>query len=57
MTQPRTVADVLDDHVTLDVECIARMYLNLSQPKFQHEHSGWSDFSKATGGAGSCRRC
>jgi len=37
MTLPRTVADVLDDHVTLEVECIDRMYLNLYQPRLQHE--------------------
>ena len=37
MTLPRCVADVLDDHVTLEVECIDRMYLNLYQPRLQHE--------------------
>jgi len=37
VTLPRTVADVLDDHVTLEVECIDRMYLNLYQPRLQHE--------------------
>ena len=37
MTLPRSVADVLGDHVTLEVECIDRMYLNLYQPKLQHE--------------------
>jgi hypothetical protein len=31
------VADVLGDHVTLEVECIDRMYLNLYQPRLQHE--------------------
>ncbi len=29
MTLPRSVADVLADHVTLEVESIDRMYLNL----------------------------
>ena len=33
MTVPRSVADVLADHVTLEVECIDRMYLNLYIPK------------------------
>ena len=33
MTLPRSVADVLDDHVTMELECIDRMYLNLYQPK------------------------
>jgi hypothetical protein len=37
MTLPRSVADVLSDHVTLEVECIDRMYLNLYQPRLQHE--------------------
>lgn len=37
MTLPRTVGEVLSDHVTLEVECIDRMYLNLYQPRLQHE--------------------
>ena len=37
MTLPRSVADVLGDHVTLEVESIDRMYLNLYQPRLQHE--------------------
>ena len=37
MTLPRTVADVLAGHVTLEVECIDRMYLNVYQPRLQHE--------------------
>jgi hypothetical protein len=37
MTVPRTAADVLDDHVTFELECIDRLYLNLYQPKLQHE--------------------
>ena len=36
MTVPRSVADVLADHVTLEVECIDRMYLNLYVPKLQY---------------------
>src|SRR3954452_24898277 len=35
MTLPRTVAPVLNDHVTLEVEGIDRMYLNVSQPRLQ----------------------
>jgi hypothetical protein len=35
MTVPRTVADVLAGHVTLEVECIDRMYLNVYVPKLQ----------------------
>jgi hypothetical protein len=37
MTVARTVADVLAEHVTLELECIDRMYLNLYQPRLQHE--------------------
>src|SRR5215469_6649587 len=37
MSVPRTVAAVLCDHVTLEVESIDRMYLNVYQPKLQHE--------------------
>jgi hypothetical protein len=29
MTLPRTVADVLTDHVVFEVECIDRMYCNV----------------------------
>jgi hypothetical protein len=34
---PRSVADVLHNHVTLEVEGIDRMYLNVYQPKLQTE--------------------
>ena len=37
MTLPRSVADVLADHVTLEVESVDRMFLNLYQPRLQHE--------------------
>ena len=36
MTLPRSAADVLSDHVVLEVECIDRMYLNFYQPRLQH---------------------
>src|SRR3954469_1633179 len=35
MTLPRTTAQVLKDHVTLEVEGIDRMYLNVYQPRLQ----------------------
>jgi hypothetical protein len=35
MTLPRTVAAVISQHVTLEVECIDRMYLNVYQPRLQ----------------------
>ena len=37
MTIPRCVADVLKEHVTLEVECVDRMYLNLYVPRLQYE--------------------
>jgi hypothetical protein len=33
MTLPRSAGDVLAGHVTLEVECIDRMYLNVYQPR------------------------
>ena len=36
MTLPRTVAEVLSDHVAFEVECIDRMYLNVYVPQLQH---------------------
>jgi len=36
MTLPRTVADVLSEHVTFEVECIDRMYLNVYVPQLQY---------------------
>jgi len=35
MTVARTVADVLTQHVTFEVECIDRMFLNVYQPRLQ----------------------
>jgi hypothetical protein len=37
MSVPRTVAEVIGQHVTLEVEGIDRMYLNVYQPKLQTE--------------------
>ena len=37
MSVPRTVAEVLRRHVTLEVEGIDRMYLNVYQPRLQCE--------------------
>jgi len=36
MTLPRTVADVLTDHVVFEIECIDRMYCNVYVPQLQH---------------------
>ena len=40
MTIPRSVAEILDEHTTLEVECIDRMYLNLYVPTLQREAGG-----------------
>ena len=37
MSVPRTVAEVLKEHVTLEVEGIDRMYLNVYLPQLQRE--------------------
>jgi hypothetical protein len=37
MTLPRSAADVLNEHVVFEVECIDRMYLNVYQALLQHE--------------------
>ena len=39
MTLPRSVADVLADHVVFEIECIDRMYCNVYVPQLQH--AGW----------------
>jgi hypothetical protein len=43
MTVARTVADVLTQHVTFEVECIDRMFLNVNQPKLQYA-AGFVDY-------------
>ncbi len=37
MPIPQSVAEVLRSHVTLEVECIDRMYLNVYVPQLQRE--------------------
>jgi len=37
MTLPRSVAEVIDEHVTLELQCIDRMYCNLYVPVLQSE--------------------
>jgi hypothetical protein len=37
MSLSRSVAEILRDHITLDVECIDRMYLNAYVPRLQYE--------------------
>jgi hypothetical protein len=49
------VADVLDDHVVFELECIDRMYLNLYQPKLMWP-GGAVGSSRGTGGCPSLPR-
>jgi hypothetical protein len=51
MSLPRTVADVLREHVTLELECIDRLYLNVYQPKLQIERKVYG-YLRARHGAG-----
>ena len=44
MTLPRTVAEVLSDHVAFEVECIDRMYLNVYQSRNCSTRAGWSGY-------------
>jgi hypothetical protein len=44
MSLPRTVAEVIDEHVTLELECIDRMYLNVYVPRLQYERGVVSFF-------------
>jgi hypothetical protein len=50
MSLPRTAADVLNEHVTLQVECIDRMYLNVYQPRLQYDR-GVANFFRFHRGA------
>jgi len=36
VTLPRTVSDVVTEHVTFEIECIDRMYLNVYVPQLQY---------------------
>ena len=38
MSLPACVADVIQQHVTLTVECLDRLYLNVIQPRLQQEN-------------------
>ena len=55
MTLARSVAEVLAEHVTLEVECIDRMYLNVYVPGCSTSR-GWPTSSSPTGRRGSRRR-
>ena len=46
MMLPRTVREVLDEHTTLELECIDRMYLNVYVPPLQYD-GGVATFFRA----------
>ena len=50
MSIPQTVTEILRDHVTLEVESLDRMYLNLYVPKLQYE-AGVASFFRYHRGA------
>jgi hypothetical protein len=49
MTLPRTVTEVLEDHVTFELECIDRMYLNVYVPKLMFPAGVAAFFKKHRG--------
>jgi len=51
MSIPRSVAKILNEHVTLELEGIDRMYLNVYVPRLQRE-AGWRGFSVFTADIG-----
>jgi len=44
MSLPTNVAAILSEHVTLQLECIDRMYLNVMVPQLQFERGIWAFF-------------
>ena len=51
MSLPRSVADVLRQHVTLELQCLDRLYLNVYQPQLQRERNVYQ-YLRAQHGAG-----
>lgn len=48
MSIPRSVAEIVREHVTLEIESIDRMYLNVYVPQLQRE-AGVAGFSGSIG--------
>jgi hypothetical protein len=57
MSLPRTVADVINRHVTLDLEAVDRMYLNAYQPKLQLERHVFRFLREQRGQGALSSRC
>ena len=51
MSVPRSVAEVHREHVTLELECVDRLYLNVYQPELQRERNVYC-YLRARHGAG-----
>lgn len=51
MSLPQSVAEVIQNHVTLEVESIDRMYLNVYQPKLQYGSGAAAFFRRHRGEA------
>ncbi len=51
MSLPPSVADILAHHVTLELESLDRVYLNLYQPRLQYPPAR----SGSSGTTGGCR--
>jgi hypothetical protein len=49
MTLPRTVADVLADHVEFEIECIDRLHCNVYLPQLQHAGGLWGYIQRQLG--------
>ena len=49
MSLPTSVADIIQDHVTLTVECLDRLYLNVIQSRLQVERGIAYFFQKHRG--------
>jgi hypothetical protein len=55
MTLPRTAAQVLSGHVTLEIGCIDRLLLTFRQPRLQYGQASTGS-SAITAGTSSCPR-
>jgi hypothetical protein len=51
MSLSQSVADVLRPHVTLELQCVDRLYLNVYQPELQRERNVYP-YLRARYGAG-----
>jgi len=57
MSLPRTVAEAINQHVTLEVEAIDRLYLNVYQPKLQLERHVFQFLREQRGQGALSSRC